>query len=82
MSNSNLVCKALTATLISFSSDLNKTSLKNINRKNISLLKNSIPNKNLYLASPEQLQRYATMLVNEGFTKVGEKNFCGGQVRE
>jgi hypothetical protein len=32
---------------ISFSSDLNKTSLKNINRKNISILKQSIPNKNL-----------------------------------
>jgi hypothetical protein len=33
--------------LISFSSDLNKTSLKNINRKNISLLKHNMPNKNL-----------------------------------
>ena len=32
---------------ISFSSDLNKTSLKNINRKNILILKHSIPNKNL-----------------------------------
>ena len=32
---------------INFSSDLNKTSLKNINRKNISILKQSMPNKNL-----------------------------------
>ena len=32
---------------ISFSSDLNKTSLKNINRKNISILKQNMPNKNL-----------------------------------
>jgi len=30
---------------ISFSSDLNKTSLKNINRKNISILKQNMPNK-------------------------------------
>ena len=37
----------LEAPLISFSSDLNKTSLKNINRKNILTLKKSIFNKNL-----------------------------------
>ena len=33
--------------LVSFSSDLNKTSLKNINRKNISILKKNLENKNL-----------------------------------
>ena len=37
----------LNSPLISFSSDLNKTSLKNINRKNILTLKKSIMNKNL-----------------------------------
>jgi DNA polymerase III delta prime subunit len=33
---------------IKFSSDLNKTSLKNINRKNIANLSNIIPNKSIY----------------------------------
>ena len=42
----NSVAK-LNSPLISFSSDLNKTSLKNINRKNIMTLKKSIMNKNL-----------------------------------
>ena len=36
----------LSSPLISFSADLNKTSLKNINRKNILILKKSIVNKN------------------------------------
>lgn len=65
------ICNKDDKTKISFSSDLNKTSLKNINRKNISILKHSIPNKNLedliYMNTI-----FSNFIINKDYDKVRE----------